>query len=188
MRLRLWLVMLPLLGAGTQGAASLLDRFAPSSYENAELFSRSNATHRVLPFAVAVGVAVLVAAACGVARTAPSHRRHPGWAFASLPPLVFALQEHIEYVAAHGHIPWTLVANPVFLAGLLLQVPFAIAAYAAARLLLDAVAEIVDRRRPPLAVRRRPPVHGRPGAAVPAIRLLLTAGRCTRGPPPGLAA
>jgi hypothetical protein len=174
--------MLPLLGAGTQGAASLLDRFAPSTYENAELFSRSNPTHRLLPVAVAVGAAVLVVAACRFATTASPHRRHPGWVFALLPPLVFTLQEHVEYVAAHGHMPWTLVANPVFLAGLLLQLPFAIVAYAAARLLLDAAVAIVDRRRPQRASRRLPPVQ-RPGAAVSSSRLLLTARRRTRGPP-----
>ena len=46
-RLRLWLVILPLLAAGTQCAASLLDTFAPRSYESAELFSRSRAARRL---------------------------------------------------------------------------------------------------------------------------------------------
>jgi hypothetical protein len=104
------------------------------------------------------------------------------------PPLVFALHGHIGYVTAHGHLPWTLVANPAFLAGLLLQVPLAIVAYAAARLLLDAVVSFVDRRRPRVAARRRPPVSVCPAGTLPPSRLVLSTRRLTRGPPRALAA
>jgi len=176
--------MLPLLVAGTQGAASLLDRFAPSSYENVELFSRGNASHGLLPVVVALGGAVLVYAVCCVATSAPARRRHPGWTFACLPPLVFALQEHVEYVAGHGHIPWLLAANPVFLAGLLLQAPFAIAAYALARALLDVAVAIAERRfSARAALRRRPPICTRPGGSRLPSRLFVGGRRLTRGPP-----
>lgn len=89
---------------------------------------------------------------------------------------------------AHGHIPWALVAHPVFLAGLLLKVPFAVAAYAAARLLLDAVVVIVDRRSPTVSGRKPPRVSASSGSTVPPSRLLLSARRLTRGPPRALAA
>jgi hypothetical protein len=181
--------MLPLLAAGTQGAASLLDRFAPSSYENVELFSRGNSTHRLLPFVVALGGAVLVYAVCRVAMSAPARRRHPGWAFAFLPPLVFAVQEHAEYIAGHGHVPWLLVVNPVFLAGLLLQAPFAIAAYAAARALVDVAVAIVERWcGARVVLRRRPPVCARPGGTRVPRRLFVNGRTRTRGPPFSIAA
>jgi len=184
MRFRLWLVVLPLLAAGTQGAALLLDRFAPSSYENVELFSRGNASHRLLPVVAALGGAVLVYALFSVATRAPVRRCHPGWAFACLPPLVFTLQEHAEYVVGHGHIPWTLAGNPVFLVGLLLQAPFAIAAYAAARALVDAAVAIVERcGAVRAALVRRPPISARPPGTLVPCRLFVGACRLTRGPP-----
>src|SRR5215212_8080592 len=114
--LRLWLVMLPLLLAGTEGAASLLDTFAPRSYESAELFSASNASHELLPLFLVLGVAVLVWAICSFAASAHARRRHPRWTFACLPPVVFAVQEHVEYVVGHGHVPWLLSTSPIFLA------------------------------------------------------------------------
>src|SRR5215217_4147689 len=128
-QLRVWLVMLPVVAAGTQLAASLVDAFAPASYETVELFSRSNASHNLLPLAGALGTAALVCALCSLATSAPGPPALPRWLFACLPPLVFTLQEHVEYVVGHGHVPWTLVPHPLFLAGLLLQIPFAAATF-----------------------------------------------------------
>src|SRR5438093_82149 len=120
-RLRLWLVILPLLAAGTQCAASLLDTFAPRSYESAELFSRSNASHSFAPLITALGGVVLLGALWSCAKRAPATRRVPALSFACLPLLVFAVQEHVEFALSHGHVPWTLVSSPIFIAGLLLQ-------------------------------------------------------------------
>src|SRR6266536_1122257 len=177
--------MLPLLAAGTQVAASLLDRFAPPSYENAELFSRGSASHALLPVVVAVGGAILLYAVCRVATSAPTSRRHAGWAFACLPPLIFALQEHVEYVIGHGHIPWLLAANPVFLAGLALQAPFAVAAYVLAHALVDVAVAIAERRCAGRVARRgRPPVCLRTGTTAGPRPVRFPGGpRLTRGPP-----
>jgi apolipoprotein N-acyltransferase len=183
-RLRLWLVMFPLLAAGTQGAAALVDMFAPKSYETAELFSRSNASHSILPVIAGLGGAALLCAVCSFATTAPTSRRVPRWTFACLPPLLFTLQEYGEYVVGHGTVPWTLVGNPVFLSGLLLQIPFALAAWLLARLLIDVVAAIAERssgRR--TAPRRGSPPCVRAGAEALLRPRLLWGRRLTRGPP-----
>jgi hypothetical protein len=67
----------------------------------------------------------------GHAGRAPS----PG-TLALLPPVGFVVQEHIERLAASGAFPAHLVAEPRFLLGLLLQIPFALAALLCARLLV----------------------------------------------------
>ncbi len=48
---------------------------------------------------------------------------------------LFALQEHVERLAHAGRLPF-LLASPLFLLGLALQVPFALAAWLVARWLL----------------------------------------------------
>ena len=62
----------------------------------------------------------------------------PAWPFAVLPPLAFALQEHLERLLHAGAVPWTAVLEPTFLPGFLLQLPFALLAFAVARALLGA--------------------------------------------------
>jgi hypothetical protein len=48
--------------------------------------------------------------------------------FVFLPPLGFTLQEHIERLIGTGGVPPDLVLEPTFIAGLALQLPFAVAA------------------------------------------------------------
>jgi hypothetical protein len=48
--------------------------------------------------------------------------------FALLPPVGFAVQEHLERLIGTGGIPDNLVLEPTFLVGLALQLPFAIVA------------------------------------------------------------
>jgi len=112
--------------------------------------------------------------------------RLPRWVFACLPPVVFFVQEHVEHLISHG-VPWTLAADPTFVAGLCLQAPFALAAYLVARLLVAAAAAIARRR----AV--RPPAAAPSGVcfaptAEPFPRLRVAGSRrLTRGPPLTLA-
>lgn len=61
---------------------------------------------------------------------------------------LFALQEHVERLAHAGHLPF-LLASPLFLLGLALQLPFALAAWLVARWLLAAPARGRS-ARPPL--------------------------------------
>ena len=161
----------------------------PEGYEGAELFSRSSASYSLLPLVVALGGIALCCSLWSFATAAPERRRLPLWVFACLPAGAFAAQEHVEFAVAHGRVPWTLVASPVFLAGLLLQIPFGALAYLAARLLVR-IASAIARRGPGRgpAVRRRSSICARPRDDAP--RRLRSSGdrRLTRGPPSPLAA
>lgn len=78
---------------------------------------------------VALSVPALAVALSG-GRTRPPHP----WAFGLLSVGGFAAMEHLERLG-HGGIPW-LLASPLFLLGLALQLPFALAAWWLARALL----------------------------------------------------
>jgi hypothetical protein len=182
-RLRLWLVMLPLVAAGTEGAASLLDTFAPKRYETVELFSRSNSSHLLLPLVADLGAALLLWAVCSFATSAPAARRLPPLMFACLPPLAFALQEHVEYFVGHGHVPWALVVDPTFGAGLLLQIPFAVAAYVLARLLVAVAVANRWARPEPHVARQRATILVHAGRDALGRLQLVDGRRRTRGPP-----
>ncbi len=104
--------------------------------------------------------------------------------FVALSPLAFALQECLERLTV-GSWPFAAVLAPTFMPGLLFQLPFAIAAYLAARSLLRAA----DRLRSLLSAPPRPaPLaeDGSPGpvATVHPRRLAaLAIGYGKRGPP-----
>lgn len=89
-------------------------------------------------------------------------RALPAWAFALLPPLAFVLQEILERSLHLGTFAWQAALAPTFVPGLVLQLPFAAAAYVAARLLLRAA----ERAGRALAL-ARPRVSPAPLAAAP---------------------
>jgi len=98
-----------------------------------------------LPIALALaGAVALVALAVTAADAARGRtaRGLPAAAFALLPPLAFALQELLELSLHTGTFAWQALLAPTFLPGLLLQLPFALAAYVAARLLLRAAEHV----------------------------------------------
>jgi hypothetical protein len=111
-----------------------------------------------------------VAAVCGPAGNAPR------WIFAICPPLAFLLQESAE----RGFEPGFL-AEPAVLAGLALQIPFALLAWGLARLLLRAAESLGSllrqTQRPRGAVCPPRPVR----AAAPRGAFLLPG--AGRGPP-----
>jgi hypothetical protein len=186
-RLRLWLVMLPLVVAGTEGGASVVDTFAPREYEGAELFASTNESHALLLPATALGLALMLCALWACTKAPPARMRLPRWVFACLPPVVFAVQEHVEHLIAHG-APWTLAVDPTFVAGLCLQAPFALAAYLVARLLVVVAAVIAGRRSVPPPAAEPEAVCFAPLSA-PLLRLrVASTPRLTRGPPHPLAA
>ena len=77
----------------------------------------------------------------------------PAWGFALMPLLCFTLQEFLERWLAGAPFPWWMVLQPTFRIGLALQLPFAVLAFLAARLLLRAADSAGRRVRRPLAPR-----------------------------------
>jgi hypothetical protein len=112
----------------------------------------------------------------------------PAVVFAVLPPLGFLMQEHVEDLVRSGSLPGTLILEPTFLAGLALQLPFAVVAlllcrglyalgYGLGRLLASRLA--VARRVQTLALGARP--RTRSVILIPAS--VLGEGHGSRAPP-----
>lgn len=142
------LVAAPLMAVGCLAAHSLGYRLASAGGDEG--------VHGYLgaaPLLLAIGVALvavgLVGRALAVSRGEPGAR--PSVLAAALPPVAFALQEHLERVFHdHGGSALGTAAEPAFLVGLALQLPFALAALALARGLLraaSAVGRAIARRR-----------------------------------------
>lgn len=138
-----------------------------------------------LPAGGALGLAVLVVGLLlAIGDRGPSGRGRPlpAWAIATAPVAVFAVQEHLERWAHTGGFPWQAALEPTFAVGIALQVPFALAAWLLARLLVRAVTALVAEEAP----RRR---HGRPRARLapvapsPRPRAGLARRIAPRGPP-----
>ena len=109
--------------------------------------------------------------------------------FALLPPCGFVFQEHAERLIGTGSVPVDLVAEPTFLVGLALQLPFALAAllltralYAIAFGLGRTIARALAVGRP---VRHRPPSLPNPPVSVTLVSpSVLALGHGQRAPPP----
>jgi hypothetical protein len=106
----------------------------------------------------------------------------PPLLFALLPPIVFALQEHLERLLHTGEVPFAAALEPTFLVGLLLQLPFALVAYAAARALLRASEWLGAPASPPAVATAGPPALVSVSAQSPPRRPLAS-GHAQRGPP-----
>lgn len=159
-----WLVSLPFMAAGCLAAHSL-------AYH---LVSGREQQHGYLAFAPLV---LGLLGALAVAGVVVRGRSLPPLACAALPPLAFVVQEHVERLEL-------VAAEPAFLAGLALQLPFALAALVAARAFLGAAERVlgaVTGRRPPVRRRLAPP----PAVVVTLLRSMLVPGPCSsRAPPP----
>jgi hypothetical protein len=154
MRRRLaWLVAVPTMLAGSQLAHAIAYRWVyPQAHVRVlQLAATGHSYLTWLPLALgaagAVAVIALAAATVDAARGRPI-REVPPVAFALLAPLAFVLQEFLELSLHLGRPGWQFVAAPTFIPGLLLQLPFAVLAYLAARALLRA-AELVGRALAP---------------------------------------
>ena len=150
-------------------------------------------THGYLPLVLGiVGAVDLVAAGwvfAGSLRRS-MQRPVPAWAFALMPLLCFTLQEFLERWLAGAPFPWWMVLQPTFRIGLALQIPFALLAFLAARLLVRAADTTGARARPRAP---RPVVLGLTiGWVVVALqgvrRLAPATTHAGRGPPVGAAA
>jgi hypothetical protein len=152
-----WLLTLPLAILGSQVAHGLAYRLATrDDTERArELATSGHAYLAYVPLFLGVCAALVVLALARelglllAGRTGRS-ARPSALSFAVLGPAIFVAQEHIERFAHGGAIATTLVLEPSFALGLVLQVPFALVAYALARLLLRAtraMARLLDQPR-----------------------------------------
>ena len=167
-RVRVWLAVAPVGAAGVLVSHALAYRLTGTP---------GASTHAYLDHAPQV---LLVLAVLGVAFAAFTSRHASvcAWAFPTAALAAFAVQEHLERILHTGEIPF-LLDRPVFVVGLLLQLPFAVGAWLLARALLGSLAEERSRRprlpRALLAVvmPRAPDVLPVPIRPLPA-----------RGPPP----
>ena len=136
-----WVVSLPLAVASWLGAHCLAYWLvAPAAEHQMGLHAEhrmglhAEHGHAYLGYGPAIGllgIALVVAGVVlcvgeGMRGRRPS--RPPVRLFAILPPVGFAVQEHLERLIGSGALPYDVALEPTFLVGLALQLPFAVAA------------------------------------------------------------
>ena len=134
--------------AGTEVAHFVAFRVVyPDAWERSQALQQSGHGYfSWLPLLGGIALAVLVSSMFLHGRDARKGENRPIshtslLRFAALPPLAFALQEHLEALIHSGSISGVVIA-PTFMIGLLLQLPFALLAYLVARLLLGAAERV----------------------------------------------
>jgi hypothetical protein len=180
-----WVMALGLLGVGWVVAHVLSYVLVVPAAQRAEMLAESGHGYFRAADLVILSMTITLAGLAlhvvgGATRRAPSP-----WTLALLPPIGFVIQEHVERLAVSGAFPAHLIAEPRFLLGLALQIPFALAALFCARLLLvgaDRLACVRAERPPHAPVLDRLSPLLRPCAALPR-RSVLAAGYSERGPP-----
>jgi hypothetical protein len=138
-RLGAWLVTLPLALAGVEAAHAFANSAFGSPEGPGELFASAASGARLAPLFGAMGIGLVAAGVCArVLGTgaAEGRRRLAALPFACVPPVVFVALEVVESLAHGSGVPFSDLSGPTFLAGLLLQLPFALVAYAVAVALL----------------------------------------------------
>lgn len=173
------LIAAPSIVGGVLAAHALAYRWAVPAGERASLLrDTGHAWQAYLPLLLAAVLAVL---AVGIVRSTLSRGARPAaWPFAVLPPLAFLLQEHLERLTYNGSLHLAL-STPV-VAGVLLAIPFGLAAYAVARALLglsEAAARALASRPPRLTAA---PAFASPASCPAPDAVALSAG-FARGPP-----
>jgi hypothetical protein len=115
----LWLLTLPLAAAGWLAAHSLAYTLVAPHDHHGGLAAA--------PILIACAITVLLAVAIhdGLRRAAPA--RVQAWPVALLPPVGFTVQEHLERLIELNELPLGTVLQPVFLVGIALQLPVAVA-------------------------------------------------------------
>ncbi len=158
-----WLVTLPIALIGLEIAHAIANAAFGSPAAEGEVFASPASGAQLVPMLLALALALIVVGL--VARTAgwwwsPRRARSLALPFACLAPTGFVLLELVEGLLHEGAVSWGSMLEPTFLAGLALQLPFALAGYCAARCML----RLSDRARA-LLVRRRPVWHAAPPRA-----------------------
>lgn len=153
-----WVLSLGLAAAGGLVAHGLAYRIAEPDPERRHRLLESTGHGYFDPTLIGslcVALTVLGFAGCvhaGIRRGT----RPPLWLFALVPPIGFALQEHAERMLHHNSFSAGTVLEPTFLAGLLLQLPFAIVALLMARALLVAAGALARELGTPPRLRLAP--------------------------------
>ena len=139
-----WLLAYALTVAGWISAHDVAYRLAlPHPHDSGS--DIAPARHAYLAYAsLLVVLCLLLAVLCTAGLVARPHgllapSRRILFLFVLLPPLGFALQEVTESLFATGTLPFEAALEPTFLVGILLQVPFALAAFVVARMLFAMV-------------------------------------------------
>ena len=180
-----WALTLPLVLLGTQAAHALAYELVYPQAHVRILLATGHGYLRYLPLVLALAGAVALAALCvaavDAARGRPA-RKLPAWAFALLPPAMFLAQEVLELSLRTGTFGWRALFAPTFIPGLALQLPIALAAYIAARLLLRTAERVGLALAQPRAVRLVVQLLAPPAAATLRARAVV-AGCSSRGPP-----
>jgi hypothetical protein len=194
-----WLAALPLVVAGSAGAhltGSLISaaRTHPELGMAAEHPEQLEAHHHAggllthLPPVAGLALAfVLVGLVAFVRSRRRLGRRDAGiGTFFLLPILGFALQEAIERVVHVESFPFHAVNEPRVLVGLLLQVPFGVAAYLLARLVVSTIRRVVRTLTAGIRLARTAGETSQTAAREVAWRpriAILATGHSGRGPP-----
>jgi hypothetical protein len=180
-----WLVALGLLGAGWVTAHVLSYMLVVPAADRGRMLARTGHGYfRPTDLLILCGIITLAGLALCVLG-GKSLRAPSPWTLALLPPIGFVVQEHVERLAASGAFTIHPVTEPRFLLGLLLQLPFALAALVVARLLVTFARGLarsltqtgrpklvsVELSRPAMVNRRRPRIS------------VLALGRGERAPP-----
>ena len=184
-----WVLALPLLLAGSQAAHLVAYRlvYPGTPVRTRVLLETGHGYLDRLPLVLGVAAAVaavsLLVAALDASRGRAA-RTLPPWAFGLLAPIAFVAQEYLERSLHSGTFAWHTAAAPTFLPGLVVQLPFSLLAWLAARLLLRAATRagqlLAAHPRAPRVRTSSPPV---PDGTPPPRRRLLAYGLAQRGPP-----
>lgn len=158
-----WLVTLPIAVVGCEFAHAFANIvFGAPDGGRAELLQGGPGA-RAVPLLASLAVVVVLLGLAGrfTGAWSASHARAARLPFALLAPALYVIQEHVETVLRTGAAPLGTLLEPGFVPGLVLQIPFALAAYAIAR----ALVRLADGVRALVASRRRAP--RRAGASAP---------------------
>jgi hypothetical protein len=182
-RVSMALLSVPLAAAGWLTAHSVAYKLAaPDSHDRAELLSATGHGYlEVESLFVACGLVLVVAGLFASVTEGIRDRprsRVSVRLFTLVPVLGFAVLEHVERLVEHGAVPYGVALESTFLAGIALQLPFAIAAFSFTRALhalghalghllrcLARPARPLRAAADPLAMTRRIPERARPLAS-----------------------
>jgi hypothetical protein len=176
------MVTVPIAVAGLEAAHATANALFGAPAGDGEVFASSASRAAWLPLLLALTGALVLAGVVARALEASAPARRAAPVFAAVPPVGFVLLELVEGLLHSGVVPFGSLAEPTFLAGLALQLPFALAGYLAVRALLrsgESVSGFLGRLRPLWAAfssRIDPPAAG-DGWARPRPRSWACSGR-----------